>query len=73
VSAPAPVKEYFVTVRDGNRSGFLLGPYTTHQEALDLVDRGRDLACAANDRAWFYSYGTAGAPVGLIKETVFGK
>lgn len=65
-------REFFVTVIDGPRYGFLLGPYATHEEALDQVDRGRKLANDSNDRAWFYGYGTASAVAGTVKQTVFG-
>jgi hypothetical protein len=43
-------REFFVTVVDGPRYGFLLGPYATHEEALGQVDRGRKLANDSNDR-----------------------
>lgn len=51
---------YYVTVKDGSRTGFLLGPYDTHDEALANVDRGRQLAFKTDNtsRTWFYSYGT---------------
>jgi hypothetical protein len=32
--------ENFVTVRNGELSALLLGPYETHEEALGNVDRG---------------------------------
>jgi hypothetical protein len=49
---------YYVSVRDGARHGYLLGPYDTHQEALDNVDRGNQLACQADGRAHWYAFGT---------------
>ncbi len=61
-----------VTVRDAGRTGWLLGPYEDHHAAIAQVDRGRELACAANSRAWFYAFGTArrsGSPV----KTLFGR
>lgn len=60
---------YYVTVRDGARSGFLLGPYRTHGEALGQVDRGRELAERGDPFAHFYAFGTARAPE---RRTVFG-
>lgn len=50
---------FYVTVRDGGRSGALLGPYNTHDEALANVDRAREHAQQVNDRAIWYAYGTA--------------
>jgi len=49
---------YYVTVIDGARHGYLLGPYETHRQALDNVARGRDLANAADPRAHWYAFGT---------------
>ena len=66
-------KEFFVSVLDAARTGYLLGPYATHAEALANVDRGRKLADAADPRSPWYRFGTCGAPVGTIKKTVFGK
>lgn len=50
---------FYVTVRNGGRSGALLGPYGTHDEALANVDRAREYAEQVNDRAIWYAYGTA--------------
>lgn len=60
---------YYVTVRDAGKTGFLLGPYRTHGESLEQVDRGRELALAADPFACFYAFGTARAPE---RRTVFG-
>lgn len=56
---PATGGRFFVTVRDGKRTGFLLGPYDTHAEALSHVRRGSDLADVADPRAAFYAFGTS--------------
>jgi hypothetical protein len=62
---------YYVSVLDAKRKGLLLGPYDTHQEALDNVSRGRELAEQADAWAWGYAFGTAGSDV--IVKTVFGR
>jgi hypothetical protein len=49
---------YYVTVRDGDRHGYLLGPYDSHLEALENVDRGNRLAGEADGRAHWYAFGT---------------
>ena len=49
---------YYVSMVDGNRSALLLGPYATHQEALDDVLRGNDMACKIDPRAHWYGFGT---------------
>ena len=65
-------RHFYVTVRDAGRTGFLLGPYETHIDALQHVEKGRKLAQGANDRAWFYSYGTSSLPVTDHIKTIFG-
>ena len=52
---------FYVTVKDGPKTGFLLGPYETHEEALANVDRGREAAFESDNkgRSWFYAYGTS--------------
>jgi len=66
-----PDADFYVTVRDAGRTGWLLGPYATHQEALDNVERGRDLANEWNAKAWFMAFGTASVPAGTPIRTVF--
>ncbi len=73
VEAQASEREYFVSVINNGRKGFLLGPYATHEEALGQVERGKELAMKADPWAHFYAYGTCSAPVGLVPRTVFGK
>ena len=64
-------RRYYVTVRDAGRTGFLLGPYSTHDEARMNVGRARDLARKHDDRAAFYAFGTASTP--KARRTVFGR
>ena len=61
---------FYVTVVDGPRVGFLLGPYASHQDAINNVDRGRELANGADAFAHFYSFGTAS--IKQERKTVFG-
>lgn len=58
-TCPGDGGRYYVTVRDGSRTGWLLGPYETHAEALANVQRGNDLANRADPRAHWYAFGTA--------------
>jgi len=48
---------FYVTVRDGNRTGALLGPVATREDAEALVPLARKLADEADDRACWYAYG----------------
>lgn len=66
---------YYVTVRDGKRTGFLLGPYETHDEALENVERGKGLAFRTDNatRTWFYSYGTTKVTHEELPKSVFGR
>jgi hypothetical protein len=70
--AAIPEGDYYVTVRDAGRTGFLLGPYTDYLEVLANIDRGRKLAQAADCRAVFYAFGHSRLPVGTPCRTVFG-
>lgn len=55
-TAPGP---YYVSIRDGDRFGLLAGPFATHREALDLVERARAAAHEANPvQAAFAGFGT---------------
>jgi hypothetical protein len=66
---------YYVTVRNGSRTGGLLGPYDTHAEALANVDRGRQLALDSDNatRSWFYEYGTTKLTTrGRLPSSVYG-
>jgi hypothetical protein len=66
-------RDFYVTVVDGSRTGWLLGPYATHGEALKKVELGRKLAEKVNDRAIWYAYGTASVDHGIAMKTVFGE
>lgn len=50
---------FYVSVRDGSRSGMLLGPYGTSEEAEQNVARARDFAVEVDPFAHFHQYGTA--------------
>jgi hypothetical protein len=58
-TAPGP---YYVSVRDAGRTGLLLGPFETHQEALDLVDDGRAKANDVSPFSAFFAFGTVRMP-----------
>ena len=53
-----PGTNYYVSTIDGSRFALLAGPFPTHPEACELVDRVRDEACRVDPRAWFYAFGT---------------
>lgn len=51
---------YYVTVQnDVGQTAYLLGPYDTHEEALEHVEEGRLLAESIDLWAHFYAFGTA--------------
>ena len=66
-----PTKEFYVTVNNNGRFGWLLGPFDDHQEALDKVHHARTLAERADPRAAWYAFGTASTPKGTNMPTVF--
>ncbi len=54
---------YYVSVkRDDGRYALLLGPLTTHAEALEKVRAVREKACEVDPRGVWYAYGTARLP-----------
>ncbi len=55
-------RAFFVTIQDAGRTGWLLGPYPTHYDALQEVGRGKELAVEARQDMWFASFGTASVP-----------
>lgn len=67
--------QYVVTIMRGDRIGYLLGPYGTHQEAIDNKPRARDLAHNADPWSDFDAIGTVRfAPDAKnLPPTVFGK
>ena len=50
---------YYVTCRDAGRTGYLLGPYQTPEDALADVVKAKYHAEKADPWAAFYSFGTA--------------
>lgn len=50
---------FYVTVINGPRVSRLVGPFETHEEALEWVEPARRKAQEWDSFAWFYSYGTA--------------
>lgn len=73
VYSPSMDRLFYVSVDDGSRKGILLGPYGSHQEACDNVDRGSALAEAADPRAAFYAFGTCSTPRAHPLRPVFTK
>lgn len=70
---PADTGGFYVTVRDHDRTGWLLGPYQTHEDALANEPRARRLAADADPKAPWYAYGTARVKFGPLPVSVFGR
>lgn len=58
-------KRFYVSMQtgkilaDGQPECFLLaGPFLSHDKALTLVDKVREIACQADGKNWFNSFGT---------------
>lgn len=64
---------YYVSVRSGKRTGLLLGPYATHEEALNNVKRGEALANKADAWSHFYAFGTVKINATNPPKSVFGR
>ena len=50
---------YYVSVMDGPRFGLLAGPFSTHVEACEWVERAKEEAYRVDPRSVFYGFGTA--------------
>ena len=66
-------RDFYVTVLDSGRMGFLAGPYATKAEAEESLPDMKAQAQAADAWACFYSFGTASLPKGTPRKVVFGK
>jgi hypothetical protein len=56
-------KGYYVTARNGPEQCWALaGPYDSHAEALELVDRVREICVEQSPISHFYEFGTAKVP-----------
>jgi hypothetical protein len=49
---------YYVSAVDGPKWWKMAGPYSTHSEALQNVDRARKIANRYDGRAWYMGWGT---------------
>lgn len=50
---------FYVSAVDGGRRMLVEGPFEIHAGALVALASVRDAWCDADDRAWFYGWGTA--------------
>ena len=66
-------EHYYVTIRRGERYGYLKGPYTTHEEALAEVKDGKARAEKQDAFACFDAFGTAKYTGDNPPPSVFGK
>lgn len=62
-----PERRFYVSVVDGSRYGFLIGPFKLHQTALSIVDQVSELTQDRYPWSHFYSFGTCSLP----KESAF--
>lgn len=67
------IRRYYVTVKRDVRTGWLAGPYETHQEALDKVDVVSAIARKLDPWCDFDAFGTSSIerfvnvfPVGVL-------
>lgn len=67
-------RDYYVSLRRGDRTALLAGPFETHTEALAMVTRAKDEAERVDARAFWDAHGTcslprvAGNPAGKLNE-----
>ena len=56
------MRDYYVSLIRDKRYILLAGPFATHQQALDMVDRAADAACEVDPTTWFDLRGTCSLP-----------
>jgi len=49
---------YYVSAMEGNKTWLMAGPYATHRQALQDVQKARDIATEHDPRAWWKAWGT---------------
>lgn len=69
--ATPPHGDFYVTVRDGARTGYLLGPYDDMRDALADVPRAQALAGKADRWSHFYTFGVSRLAIGTPCKPVF--
>lgn len=55
-------RDYYVSLRRGARTALLAGPFSTHDEALGLVNRAATEAEKVDPRAFWDPHGTCSLP-----------
>ena len=63
---------YYVSIIDGKKFNVVLGPFSTHKEALDMVEPARNEGNKLDPKSHFYGWGTVkmanGYKGGLLNE-----
>ena len=54
---------FYVSMMDGTRKAYLVGPYAEHQDALEALEPAREYVNNHFADAAFYSFGTCGMDV----------
>ena len=53
------MKGFYVTMKDGPRTAWLLGPFAEHESALSAVPAATKLAQEIDPRGCWYAFGTS--------------
>ncbi len=64
---------YYVSMVRNGQSRLLLGPYDTHDEALQNVSDGRDRAIAYSERHWWDAFGTCRIDAEKLPGAIFSR
>ena len=49
---------YYVSIKDAGKFAVVVGPFQTHQEALNMVEPAITAGHEADPKSWFYAWGT---------------
>lgn len=52
---------FYVTAKNETKLYFMLGPFKSHEQALDMVDRAMTYAAEVDPRSWWMEWGTSGS------------
>jgi len=58
---------YYVSIIDGDQFNTVVGPFQTHQEALDMVEPARKIGSKVDWKSWFYGWGAVKMKNGHIE------
>jgi len=63
---------YYVSIVEGSKFGIVAGPFSTHREALDMVEPARKIGNENDRRGYLYTWGTTERENGYVEGSLNG-